>query len=329
MTKLGKIYRHIFWSIRRVYRFFTRDIWIFDISELSHPKAFMHKAYTFISASIRDYGVKKIGTMSASLSYFCTMAFVPFIAVCLALAGDFGLENYFYDILYNNIEDPQLGQLIAEAADNIVQLAQKGGFGLISALAFVWMVIWMMNRVEKVFNDVWRINDKTVEREKRNKKNRNFFASFGIDLTILLIAPFLLVLFFAGTIVYSKVLDVVIPNNIGFSSEIKSFIGWLFFALISILILSVMYKYIPSTKVKYRHAFRAAIVAGIAFTVLQYLYLGTQVLVTRINTVYGTMAAIPLFLVWMRFGWLIAMLGAQLSYSMQNYDKIIEEAQQL
>lgn len=328
MKRLKDLFAMLGNNVRTVYKFLTEDIWFFNLEDLSHPAATAARAYTFLSAMIRDFGVKKIGIMSASLSYFTVMAIVPFIAVCFALTGGLGLEDKVYEILHQNISDPFIIQLITNAADNIINTARKGGFGLVSALLFVWLVVWMMNRVEKVFNDVWRINDKTVRKEKRERKLRNALTSYGVDLTILIFAPFLILIFFTGSIVYSRVLDIAIPDNIGFSNEIKSFMSWLIFALISILVLSAMYKWIPSTKVLYKNAFKSAVVAGIAFTLLQYLYLETQVLVTRVNAVYGTIAAIPLLLVWMRFGWLIAVLGAQLSYSLQNTDKIIQEAKE-
>ncbi len=326
MMSFKELFAKIAAKVREIYVFLTKDIWFFDLEDLSHPAASLAKAYKFCTAMIRDFGVKKIGIMSASLSYFTAMAVVPFIAVCFALTGGLGLQDRVYEILYTNIDDPYVIDLITNAADNIVNTAKKGGVGLVSALLFVWLVIWMMNRVEKVFNDIWRIEDKTVERPFRNRKRRKSITSYSVDLTILFFAPFMIVLFFSGSIVYSQVLDIVIPNNIGFSNEIKTFVSWLIFALLSILVLSAMYKYIPSTKVLYKNAFKGAIVAGIAFTILQFLYLETQVLVTRVNAVYGTIAAIPLLLVWMRFGWLITVLGGQISYSLQNKEKIIQEA---
>ncbi len=89
--------------------------------------------------------------------------------------------------------------------------------------------------------------------------------------------------------------------------------------------LSAMYKFIPATFVEYRYALKAALYAGIAFTLLQYLYLETQVLVTNINAVYGAVAALPLFMMWLRFGWLIILYGAQFSYSFQTVDRMEKE----
>ena len=79
-----------------------------------------------------------------------------------------------------------------------------------------------------------------------------------------------------------------------------------------------MYKFIPATEVKYRNAIRAAAIGGAVFVIFQYLYLETQVFVARLNTVYGVLAAIPLFLIWLNFSWQIIIYGAELTYSFQN-----------
>ena len=188
-------------------------------------------------------------------------------------------------------------------------------FGVITALSFVWLVIWMMNRVEKVFNNVWHVR----------KPKRRALKSYGMDIIIMILIPFVVLIFFAGTVVYSHVLD-LIPNSIGISDKIKSFLGWIIFGAVAVMTLSAMYKFIPATYVEYRFALKAALWAGIAFTILQYLYLETQVLVTNINAVYGAVAALPLFMMWLRFGWLIILYGAQFSYSFQMVDIMEKEA---
>ncbi len=79
-----------------------------------------------------------------------------------------------------------------------------------------------------------------------------------------------------------------------------------------------MYKFIPNHIVLYRHAIKAALLSGPVFTIMQYLFLETQIFVTRLNTIYGAVAAIPLFMFWLNFGWFIILIGAELSYAFQN-----------
>ena len=59
---------------------------------------------------------------------------------------------------------------------------------------------------------------------------------------------------------------------------------------------------------------------AVAFTAVQFMYLETQVFVTRLNGVYGTFAAIPLFMIWLNISWNIILMGAELSYAFQNVD---------
>ena len=82
-----------------------------------------------------------------------------------------------------------------------------------------------------------------------------------------------------------------------------------------------MYKFIPNYKVLYSNAIRSAALSGFVFTLLQYLYMETQLFVTRLNMIYGAVAAIPLFMFWMNFGWFIILFGAELSYAYQNVDQ--------
>jgi membrane protein len=81
-----------------------------------------------------------------------------------------------------------------------------------------------------------------------------------------------------------------------------------------------MYKFIPNAKVNYRSAFHASIPAALAFTLIQYMYLETQVFVSRLSTVFGAFAAVPLFMVWINIGWFIILIGAELAYAFQNVD---------
>lgn len=297
--------------ILKARNFISEDVWKLNINELSKAKAMLVKDIQIVLVAMKAFKEQKIGFQSVALSYFCTMAVVPFVAVAFAVTNGFGLANKLMEFLYASKVDQEIIDLLLNAAEKIIDSAKAGLFGFISALMFVWLVIWMMMRVEAVFNNVWMVET----------PQRKFIKSFGIDILIMILAPFVILIFFSGSIVYSHVLD-LIPNGIGVTDDIISFLGWLIFCAVAILTLSAMYKFIPATLVKYRHALKAAILSGIAFSILQYVYLETQLLVTRINAVYGTVAAIPLFMLWLRFGWLIILYGAQFSYSFQKIEEI-------
>ena len=83
-----------------------------------------------------------------------------------------------------------------------------------------------------------------------------------------------------------------------------------------------MYKFIPMVKVRYNAALKAALVAGLVFVGLQFLYIRTQVFVFRTNAVYGAFAAIPLFMMWMNISWQIVLYGVMLSNGIQSANEI-------
>lgn len=271
-------------------------------------RAHFIKDLRVLVVTIKTFSAEKIGFQAVALSFFCTMAAVPFMAVAFAITGGLGLEDTLKQLLVSNIPNQQAVDTLFGYAQNVIDTAQSSPVGLVSALLFTWLVLWMMMCVESVFNNVWRVN-----------KSRNIFKRLSFYLVIMGLSPFVVLLFFAGAIVYSNVLDVLVPD-VAFSENIKNFLGWVVFAAVSVMTFSAMYKFIPNHYVRYKDALKAALLSGVLFTILQYLFLETQIFVSRLNTIYGAVAAIPLFMFWLNFGWFIILIGAELSYAFQNVD---------
>ena len=295
-------------KIRKVRSFLSEDIWNENLNNLSRMRAHFIKDLRVLVVTIKTFSAEKIGFQAVALSFFCTMAAVPFMAVAFAITGGLGLEDTLKQLLVSNIPNQQAVDTLFGYAQNVIDTAQSSPVGLVSALLFTWLVLWMMMCVESVFNNVWRVN-----------KSRNIFKRLTFYLVIMGLSPFVVLLFFAGAIVYSNVLDVLFPDVV-FSENIKNFLGWVVFAAVSVMTFSAMYKFIPNHYVRYKDALKAALLSGVLFTILQYLFLETQIFVSRLNTIYGAVAAIPLFMFWLNFGWFIILIGAELSYAFQNVD---------
>ena len=289
--------------------FLRDDIWELELEELSKARARFIKYMKVLIITIKTFSAEKIGFQAVALSFFSTMSVVPFIAIVFAVTGGLGLADKLETLLYSYFENSQQTiDFIIKAAGNIIETSLGGGLGLVSGLLFVWIVVWMMLSVERVFNNVWKV-----------RKSRNIFKRVSYILAMLMIAPFVMIVFFSGNIMYSHLLQSIglDPESFGI---LKTFISWTLFALIVTFTFSAMYKFIPNAYVKYGNALIAAIPAAIAFTLVNYLYLETQVLVTRLNAVYGVFAAVPLFMVWINVGWYIILIGSELSYAFQHVD---------
>lgn len=289
--------------------FLRDDIWELELEELSKARARFIKYMKVLIITIKTFSAEKIGFQAVALSFFSTMSVVPFIAIVFAVTGGLGLADKLETLLYSYFENSQQTiDFIIKAAGNIIETSLGGGMGLVSGLLFVWIVVWMMLSVERVFNNVWKV-----------RKSRNIFKRVSYILAMLMIAPFVMIVFFSGNIMYSHLLQSIglDPESFGI---LKTFISWTLFALIVTFTFSAMYKFIPNAYVKYGNALIAAIPAAIAFTLVNYLYLETQVMVTRLNAVYGVFAAVPLFMVWINVGWYIILIGSELSYAFQHVD---------
>ena len=298
--------------VKKTYKlkdFFRKDIWELELEDLSKAKARFIKYLKVMAITIRTFSSEKIGFQAVALSFFSTMSVVPFVAIIFAITNGFGLDETLKDLLYQYFNNSQQTiDMVLGFAQNIINTAQSSAMGLVSALLFVWIVIWMMMNVERVFNNVWRV-----------QKSRNLLKRLSVILAMLFVSPFIVFVFFGGTVVYSHALS-YLGLDVDSFTVFKTLLTWVLFAAVATFTFSAMYKFIPNADVRYKEALRAAIPAGIAFAAVNYLYLETQVMVTRMNGIFGAFAAVPLFMVWINIGWFIILIGAELSYAFQHVD---------
>ena len=301
--------KRLTYKTHRLKRFIKDDIWELELEELSKARARFIKYLKVMMITIKTFSSEKIGFQAVALSFFSTMSVIPFVAIVFAITGGFGLADKLKEFLYDYFNNSQqIIDTVLGFAQNIIDTAQSSAVGLVSALLFFWIVIWMMMNVEKVFNNVWKV-----------QKSRNLFRRLSVIIAMLLVSPFIVMVFFGGSFVYSHALG-YLGLNIESFNTFKTILSWSLFGALATFTFSAMYKFIPNAPVDYPNALRAAAYSGIAFTVMQYLYLETQVFVTRLNGIYGAFAAVPLFMIWINIGWFIILIGAELSYAFQHVD---------
>ena len=289
--------------------FFRNDIWTIEMENLSKARARFIKYVKVMLITVKTFANERIGFQSVALSFFSTMSVVPFIAIMFAITDGLGLADKLKELLYGYFNNSQQTiDTMLGFADNIITNAQSGAMGLISAMMFAFIVIWMMLNVEKVFNNVWRV-----------RKSRNIFKRLSFILALVILSPFVVMVFFAGALVSSNALGSLGLDYEGLTG-FKTLLTWMLFACVTTFTLSAMYKFIPNAKVEYGSALRAAIPAALVFTGVQYLYLETQVFVTRLSTIFGAFAAVPLFMIWINIGWFIILIGAELAYAFQHVE---------
>lgn len=279
------------------------------MSELSIMHTRMVKYLKVLIITIKGFTTDKVGLQATSLSYFSAMSVVPFVAIMFAITNGFGVGVKLEELMFTYFEgNEDVVKYILEFANNIIERGKNGLFGLISFLFLLSTIIILMLNVEKAFNEIWKLGS-----------GRSFKKRVIYYFTLIIASPFVFFIFLSLGLVYSKVLH-TLELGIDKYIPITSIFSWFTSYLFVVGVFTVMYKYIPNTKVKLSAAFNSAIILAVAFIVVQLLYLETQIMVTGLSTVYGVFAAVPLFMVWMNISWTLILFGAELSHAYQNVD---------
>ena len=308
---------------RWIVKFVTKDIWHLDLDDFGRAKSKLIKYLKVAIITVKEAAINHLGLYAFSLSFFTTMAMVPFAAVAFAVTDGFGLKSTLQNLLLEYFsENKEIVQLIIGFAENIVTISQQDAFGIISLAFFIGTILWLILKVESCFNIIWKA-----------ERGRSLAKRFLYYLGILIVAPLVITMFLSVTLVFTNTM-----NSIGFDFQYFKTAGflirWLAFYGIIALFFTILYKYVPNVKVKFSAAFFAALISAGVFVGWQYLYMETQLLVSRLNTVYGAFAAIPLFLMWMNVSWTIILVGAEISHAYQyeelytsddDYDKLEKE----
>ena len=183
---------------RKITDLFSDRIWTLDTSGCSKAYAETVRIVKLIRITFSTFTQNRMGFQCVALSYFITLALVPFIAFAFAVTGGLGLDDRITEVLQMALPShPEIVNMLSERAGNILASAQGGGLGLISALMFLWAILWMMFQVERVFNNVWGIL----------KIPRKLYKRFGFYFLVLILTPFIMIIFGSGIVYATNMTD--------------------------------------------------------------------------------------------------------------------------
>lgn len=259
-----------------------------------------------LNLSVRSFLNSDLQNRACALTYQTLLAIVPALALIFAIGRGFGFQNLLQTQLFASF--PAQSQALETAfkfVDSYLAQSSEGLFVGIGIVFLLWTLISLISSVEDSFNRIWGI-----------EHGRTFWRKITDYTAICLILPILMICSSGITLFMTTALKTVLPFD--FMSPLLSglldlssvVLVWLFFA--------GSYMLIPNTKVKFKNAFVAGIIAGTSFVILQWLFFTGQVYVTRYNAIYGSFAFLPLLLIWIQLVWLITLSGAVYCYSSQN-----------
>lgn len=304
-------------SLKQALNFITDDIWKIPTHQLPKAKAILIKQVRILLLAFRGFNEDKCPLQASAMTYFSALSLVPVIALIFAIAKGFGFEQVLERRLIESFkEQEEVLNWVMQFAHSMLDSTKGGMIAGIGIVLLFWSVMKLLGNIERSFNDIWGI-----------KKSRVFIRKFTDYISIFIIAPIFIILSSSTTVFISAFIEKpsIELAVIEYATPILELGIKSMPYLLIILLLTFVYAVIPNTKVKFRSALFAGIIAGISFQLLQWGYVNFQVGVSKYNAIYGSFAALPLFLVWLQLSWIIVLFGGELSFAAQNVGKYEHE----
>lgn len=293
--------------MRKIIKFFKTDIWQ-DCSHRSPVARFLIAVMRMLILAIQRFTTKRIIESASALTYSTLLAIVPILAVVFAIARGFGfnkyIEEWFKDVLSSQ---PQAADTIVGFVNSYLVHTQSGIILGIGLLVMLWTVTMLIKNIELAFNKIWQV-----------KKPRSFFRTVTDYMGMFLLAPIIIVVtsgisIFMVAVTKEKGLEVFAPM-------VRLVLDVMPYVVMSGVFIA-LYVFMPNTKVRLSRAIGPGILAGVAMQGLQLFYIHSQIWVSSYNAIYGSFAALPLFMLWVQISWTICLFGAELCYTSQNLEE--------
>ena len=285
--------------------FFKEEIWSHDLTSKSRRRTFLIRQARIYFLAFKGFFEDRAAVKAAALTYFTMLSIVPIFAIAFAIARNFGFEDTLHKFITNNMQDQEeVMNWVTKMVDNLLSETREGVMAGVGGVILFWSVIQVLNNIEASFNDIWQI-----------RKARSPMRKFSDYLAIMILSPFAIGL--SGSFMLkiksaANEFELIKPLIVTLIKSVPYVSIWILFTIVYIVM--------PNTKVKFKYALIAGVIAGTVALLFQSLYQTLQLGVLKWGTLYGTIAFIPLFLIWLQITWLIVLVGAELTFAYQNIE---------
>jgi membrane protein len=291
-------------------QFVGGGIWRLRADKLSHGKLFWITQLRIFLLAGRRFMEDRCDLRASALTFYSLLSIVPVVALAFGIAKGFGLEKVLEARILANLESqPEVAERILGFARSMLENTKGGAIAGVGVAVLLWTVVKLLGNIERSFNDIWGI-----------KKARTIGRKLADYLSVMMICPVLFIM--AGSV------TVLLTTRITQMVEKLTFLGYAAGAIIFLLelvpyvviwvLFTFVFMFMPNTKVQLKSALWGGIVAGTIYQVAQFAYIKFQIGVSSYGAIYGSFAALPLFLAWLQLSWMIVLFGAEISFARQN-----------
>lgn len=266
----------------------------------------------FLALVLRNFWLDNCLLRASALAFTTILSLVPFLALAFAILKGFEVQNQVQPLVLEQLSGGS--QEVAERIIHYINNTNMRSLGVFGLLTLLVTVITLLDNVEDAFNEIWGV-----------KETRSFRRKFSDYLSVLVSGPILIFTAISVT--------TFLESQSVFKELVKtSYLGDILLSLLQLLpflviwiALTFLYLFIPNTAVRFSSAVTGAVLAGTCWQLAQWGYIHFQVGVARYNAIYGAMAVLPIFMVWIYVCWLIVLLGVEIVHAHQNVNFIRRE----
>ena len=299
--------------LNQVRKFIEVDLWRVKFRSLPYRKRILFGFIRIWVIAIKEFINDKGAEKASALTYFTMLSLVPVLAVVFGIAKLFNIK----DLVDKELERYFSGQ--TEMLNQVQPLVEKvlstQGGGVVagaSAVFLIFTVIRLLMNIEGAFNDMWDI-----------KHSRRWERKISDYVAIILLGPVLLIVASSATVLVKDTIQEFVVS-FEFLGQLRSGIVFLLkllpYTIIWFLLFGI-YLIFPNTRVKFWPALYAGIVAGTLYQLNQQAFISLQFAFARYDAIYGSIAFLPLFLIWLQISWFIVLFGAEVCYGFQYIDQ--------
>ncbi len=294
--------------LNQIRHFFDEDVWNIPEDPARPIKSFFIRSLKITLSACVGFFKDECTLKAAALTYYSLLTIVPFLAVAFGIATGFGFEKSLESIVLDKLNDqPEMANEIMEFIHSTLAHAQGRVIAGTGIIMLIWAVLTLMVCIEQSINDIWKI--KTAHSLSRR---------VACYLATLFFCP-IFFLTSSGISIYALRGIVEASKATGLYNAFNPFIHFLFHfspIVLSCLSFIFVYRFVPRTKIPWRSGVIAGIIAGTTYQIVQWTYFHFQIGVSSYGAIYGSFAAIPLFLIWLNLSWNILLAGAQIAYQL-------------
>lgn len=296
-------------DLERLKQYVSRELWQVRLADQPTWRRTLLRQLQLWVLVGREFVADRCLLHATALAFTTLLSLVPLLALMFAVLKSFGVQNQLQPLLLKHLSAGS--ESVANAIITYINNTSVGQLGTIGLIALVLSVLSLISGIENAFNSIWGV------KETRSIQQRftGYFSVVTIG-PVFVVAAISMTGFLESQTLVQWLLDLTLVGHllIVLFKILPFVVMWLVFA--------GLYLFIPNTRVTPRAALLGGVFSGTLWQLSQWAYVDFQVGVARYNAIYGTLAALPIFMIWLYLAWAIVLLGLEVTYATQNLQSV-------